>query len=212
MTGWLRCVALLIVVGTHLVQRPAAASATVQQALTAPVPFFIADGAGKRGFRAGDSELARWALDAWQRSVVDGLRFAPSREDDALLRVYWIEAEDGRYGEAQPLLVGDRRGTAVYVRPDTSGLGAGIGAATSRDPLLREAVVYLTCLHETGHALGLTHTREFADIMYSFEYGGDLARYFGRYRAQLRSRADIASVSGLSPGDLTQLRARLAAR
>jgi hypothetical protein len=48
--------------------------------------------------------------------------------------------------------------------------------------------------------------------MYSFEYGGDLPLYFSRYRAQLRSRADIASVSGLSPGDLTQLRARLAAR
>jgi len=201
---------VVITVGSGVLQRTAAAPVDRQRSSSLPIPYFIADGAGKRGFRATDPELARWALEAWQRSA-DGLRFAPAGEDQALLRVYWIEPKDGRYGEAQPLALGNRRGAAVYIRPDTDGLGA-IGSLAARDPLLRESIVYLTCLHETGHALGLTHTRDFADIMYSFEHGGDLSLYFGRYRAELRSRADIASVSGLSPGDLAQLRARLAAR
>jgi predicted Zn-dependent protease len=62
-------------------------------------------------------------------------------------------------------------------------------------------------VHELGHALGLPHTREYRDIMYFFGYGGDIPKYFGRYREQLRSRADIAKVSGLSASDATSLKA-----
>jgi predicted Zn-dependent protease len=69
------------------------------------------------------------------------------------------------------------------------------------DPLLRETIVYLTCLHETGHALGLAHTAAFADIMYSFQFGGDIAEYFGRYRRQLSARQDIRKHSGMSEDD-----------
>jgi predicted Zn-dependent protease len=61
-------------------------------------------------------------------------------------------------------------------------------------------------LHELGHALGLEHTAEFADIMYFFGFGGDIVAFFERYRSQLRSREDIAGVAGLSEGDLAQLR------
>jgi hypothetical protein len=43
--------------------------------------------------------------------------------------------------------------------------------------------------------------------MYSFQFGGDIAAYFGRYREQLGTRADIARVSGLSAGDVGRLRA-----
>jgi hypothetical protein len=42
--------------------------------------------------------------------------------------------------------------------------------------------------------------------MYSFQFGGDLAAYFDRYRSQLKSRADIRRFSGLSEGDITVLR------
>ena len=202
---------LAMVAGTWLTNPAASMSAVSQLRPSQPIPYFIADGTGKRGFRASDPELARWALAAWQRSA-DGLRFeSSSHEDEALIRLYWAEPTDGRYGEALPLILGDRRGAAVYVRPDTDGLGSVIAGRAARDGLLRETIVYLTCLHELGHALGLTHTRDFGDVMYSFGYGGDLAQYFGRYRAQIRSRADIARVSGLSRADIDRLRAAVTA-
>jgi predicted Zn-dependent protease len=69
--------------------------------------------------------------------------------------------------------------------------------------------VYLTCLHETGHALGLSHTVEFADIMYTFQAGGDIPEYFGRYRRQIKTRADIEKVTGTSSNDRARLLAVL---
>jgi predicted Zn-dependent protease len=71
---------------------------------------------------------------------------------------------------------------------------------------MRDAIVYLTCVHETGHALGLRHTAEFADIMYSFQYGGDIPAYFERYRRLLGKRDDIALHSGVSDADRAALR------
>jgi hypothetical protein len=41
--------------------------------------------------------------------------------------------------------------------------------------------------------------------MYSFQYGGDIPAYFGRYRAELGTRADIGHASGLSAGDVARL-------
>ena len=144
---------------------------------------------------------------AWERSANGTLRLEPGPESTALLRVYWVPASFGLYGEMRPLIVDGRHGAAVFIRPDTRALGEEIAQRASEDSLFRDTVVYLTCLHELGHAFGLNHTAEFADIMYYFGFGGDIPGFFGRYRDELRARNDIADVSGLSAGDLTQLRA-----
>jgi hypothetical protein len=171
------------------------------------IPYFVADGTGRTGYQPGDRELAAWALAAWQRVAGPGLRFAAAPEERALLRVYWADPADGQYGEMVPFAIGGERGARLYIRPDTGALGPDIARQSRRDPLLRDSIVYLTCVHEIGHALGLRHTDDFADIMYSFQYGGDIVEYFMRYRRRIRSRGDIATTSGVSAGDAEHLHA-----
>ena len=171
------------------------------------VTYFIADALPGSQYRPGDRDLAIWALQAWERGSGGALRLQPAPEDTALVRLHWVPASAGQYGEMRSLMVNGRRGAAVFVRPDTDALGADIGGRARKDPLFRDTVVYLTCLHELGHAFGLSHTDAFADIMYFFGFGGDIPGFFTRYRSQLRSRGDIAGVSGLSPADISRLRA-----
>ena len=155
------------------------------------------------GCTPGDTELARWALEAWQRSAGGALQVKPVADEQAArLRLYWVTGRSQLYGEARPIAFAGKRGAAVYVLPSAM--------RTGEDPLDRETVVYLTCLHETGHALGLAHTDRFADIMYSFQFGGDIPEYFARYRRKLRTRADIAQASAISDEDHKALLAALA--
>ena len=180
--------------------------APLQPLPTGRVTYFIAEGEAKSAFRKTDVELATWALRAWEKALGGVLRFEPTAEEEALVRVHWVEPTFGMYGEMRPLLVRGRRGAAVYIRPDTNALGDQIARMANADPLLRDTIVYLTCVHELGHALGLEHTAAYADIMYFFGYGGDIPGFFTRYRRQLQSRADIATRSGISADDLRRVR------
>src|SRR5688572_14470887 len=142
-----------------------------------PVPYYIDDGTGRTGFRPSDRELAAWAVAAWQRYAGTALELVQGHESTALVRLYWADQREGQYGEMRPLIVRGRNGAAVYIRPDMEGLGPGIARRTAEDDLLRDSIVYLTCVHELGHALGLSHTASFDDIMYYFGYGGDIVEF-----------------------------------
>ena len=157
---------------------------------------------------ADDAELAIWALQDWSRALDGQLRFhLVDDESDALVRIRFVPPGGGQYGEMMQIYVDGRRGAAVFVRPDTGALGPEIARAAAQDALFRDTIVYLTCVHELGHAIGLSHTAEFADIMYAFGFGGDIEEYFMRYRRRLAQRSDIEMQSSLSPGDRARVRA-----
>ncbi len=153
--------------------------------------------AGRSGCAPGDEDLARWAFEAWQKASSGHLHFVETKDrEKALIRLVWASEEEGLYGETVPIQVGKERGAQIFVHNTVEGV---------KDTLLRDTVVYLTCLHESGHALGLPHTAAFEDIMYSFQYGGDIPEYFGRYRRKLTTRPDIRKNSGISPADQKRL-------
>jgi hypothetical protein len=142
---------------------------------------------------AADADLARWALEAWEKASGGQLHFVETKDrGSALLRVLWADKNSGLYGEAVTVNVNGRRGSELHIL---------IAEPPGKDRLLRDTIVYLTCLHESGHAMGLRHTAAFPDIMYSFQFGGDIDEYFGRYRRKLTAREDIRKNSGMSPAD-----------
>src|SRR6202167_5477680 len=139
----------------------------------------------------GDPQLAQWAFEVWQKASGGELEFTRVKDrEHARIRLYWASAEEGMYGETRPMAFEGHLGAEVYVRPSPM--------PANGDRLLRDTIVYLTCLHESGHALGLGHTAAFADIMYSFQYGGDITEYFARYRRLLSVRSDIRKHAGMS--------------
>jgi hypothetical protein len=174
--------------------------------------YFIEDGGRDTGFKATDRELATWAALDWERHAGGMLRFVPAPETTARIRIKWVSPRSGQYGETRPARAGNRFVSDVFIRPDTSILSPSVSEAAFRDPLVRDTIVYLTCLHELGHAIGLSHTSDDRDIMYSFEFGGDVLAYFTHYRDQVKARAAIPMTTGLSPHDIDRLRALFPSR
>ena len=152
------------------------------------------------GAPAGGDRLVERAMKTWTDAAQGRFRLErTASKDGAGVRVHFF-TRDWRYGmtRARPdPRTGLITDAEVVVAADADG-----------DALDHRIVIYLTALHELGHALGLSHSADINNIMYLFRQEGDGERFFGAYRKRLRSADDIGSAvaTGLSAEDVRILR------
>src|SRR5919201_2093870 len=111
----------------------------------------------ERAPSGGDGLIER-AMQTWTQAGQGRFRLErAASKDAAAVRVHFF-ARDWRYGmtQARP----DPR-TGLLTEAEVV-----VVANPDGDTLDRQIVIYLTALHELGHALGLSHTDNIRDIMY----------------------------------------------
>ena len=92
------------------------------------------DVAARSGCDAADPELARWALEAWQKAAGSGLQFVPANgQYHARIRIYWLGARPRLYGDARLMYINGKRGASIEVHPDLTQFGPQIAAAGRND-------------------------------------------------------------------------------
>jgi hypothetical protein len=144
------------------------------------ISYFIADGIPRSGYRPGDDDLATWALQEWERSSHGTIQFERTiEESDSLLRIFWLPSALTNIGQSTRFMSMRRIRAMVMVRGNAETWSDPLGTLVKKDPLLRDTVVYLTCLHEIGHALGLDHSSSQNDVMGE----GDPRQPSGSHRA-----------------------------
>src|SRR5262245_35316351 len=150
--------------------------------------------------------LVERAMKNWSDASNGQLRLVPVQtRAEAAIRIVFVSS-DNVYGEAAPRV--DPK-TGFIAHADIA-----INSGVPDDPIDARIIVYLTALHELGHAIGLPHSDTFSAIMYRFRRVDDGERYFGAYRKKIRSVDDVGSdrATGLDPEDIATLRGLYADR
>ncbi len=193
----MRTVVCCLVLYIAALVTPAASQIHGRWAPGARIAVFV----GPSKDRGDDPELVERALRVWTETAEGQLTLARTKDERAArIRIRFADG-DRLLGEASP--VNDRL-TGFITQADIA-----IASNLLGDRLEQRIVIYLTAMHELGHALGLRHSPDFSDLMFLFRRPEDPERYFGAFRARLKSDRDIGSkqATGLSPNDLAAFRA-----
>jgi hypothetical protein len=208
---WLGIVTLLVWMGVTAGAQHPPPPTLVPLDATGRITYFIAEGIERSGHQAGDTELAEWAFEEWARGIGGALRFETNADEGlSQIRIYWLPwaiAAPGQLalGETRPFRANGRPAASVSIRLNAAMMNEEMARRIRQDALLRDTMVYVTCLHEIGHALGLSDSDDDANIMWG---GGkrNLSVY-QRYRRRLQTRGSIARVSWLSNDDIARVKA-----
>ena len=67
----------------------------------APIGFFIAPDDGEdSAASAGDAQLARWALAAWETAAEGRFELVPAARERSLIQLYWVSGAESLYGDS----------------------------------------------------------------------------------------------------------------
>ena len=144
---------------------------------TGRISYFIADEIPHSGYRPGDDDLATWALQEWERASHGTIHFERTLDEaESLLRLFFLNPGPAKIGTSQRFMSMRRVRAMVTVRANVEVLVEPLGTLVKKDSLLRDTIVYLTCLHEIGHALGLPHSSSQDDVTGEGEVATNPAR------------------------------------